>query len=169
MTDADLAIASSALAGILGMPQADCADALCALEKLGYLVIQPQTPLVLIPVVVTTDAAELYAQAVVVEINRLTGRHFRVTEETITRAKALMRARIKVETMVAVVTFMHGKWAHKPDMAEYVQPSTLMRLSKAKQYIEQMEAGPVRTGRGETHQPAHTTVTAEELRALRGR
>lgn len=173
MSDADLDIVARRLASMLGLgtSHAIVGAKLRTLEAEGYIVIQPQTPtLELIPAIVpSTDAAEVYAKAVVDTINTLTGRHFRVTAETVTRAKALMRARIKVETMVEVVKFKAAAWSSKPDMAQYIQPSTLMRLSKAKEYLAQMEAGPVKVGRGEAHQPTQTTVTAEELRAFRNR
>ena len=105
-------------------------------------------PLTLLPIVATTDAAKLYAQAVVDLINSLTGRHFKVTAETVTRAKALLRAKVKVDRMLAIVRFMAGKWSPDPKMAEYVQPSTLMRVSNAKKYGEMMDAGPARVRGG---------------------
>lgn len=106
---------------------------------------QPQpTPTLILPIVATSDAAHLYAKAVVDLINDLTGRYFKVTAETVTRAKALLRARIKVDRMLAIVRFMAGKWSPDPKMREYVQPSTLMRVSNAKKYGEAMDAGPAR-------------------------
>ena len=105
-------------------------------------------PLTLLPIVATSDAAKLYAQAVVDLINSLTGRHFKVTAETVTRAKALLRAKVKVDRMLAIVRFMAGKWSPDPKMAEYVQPSTLMRVSNAKKYGEMMDAGPARVRGG---------------------
>lgn len=91
-----------------------------------------------------TDTAQAFAQAVIAEVNRLSGRSFRVGEESIKQAKALIRGRVTVETMLAMVRFMAEKWLPKPEMADNVRPSTLMRLSNAKRYIDEMEAGPVR-------------------------
>ncbi len=123
---------------------------LCApCRHLTKLAIDGNPPLLaLLPVVATTDAAKGYAEVVVDLINSLTGRHFKVTAETVTRAKALLRARIKVDRMLAIVRFVAGKWSPDPKMAEYVQPSTLMRVSNAKKYGEAMDAGPARVGGG---------------------
>lgn len=144
MTEDDLLAAAYRMSSETEWSVTACADALRVLVAEGHITITKPAALTLIPVVATTTAAEVYAVAVVTEINRLTGRKFKVTAETITRAKALMRAKVPAETMLAVVKFMHGKWGAKPDMAEYVQPSTLMRVSNARKYIEMMEAGPVR-------------------------
>ncbi len=120
--------------------------ALNTLATEGYIAILPRQPTleIVASVVATTDAAKAYATAVIDEINRLTNRKFKLCESTIKQAKSLMRARIKLETMLAMVAFMFGKWGGKPDMVDYVQPSTLMRLTSAKKYIGMMEAGPAR-------------------------
>lgn len=146
-----LTIAADRLGSLLNLSPTVTGVALQKLADEKLIEVPAQQPLVLLPLVATTDAAEAYALAVVSEINRLTGRHFKVTAETVTRAKALLRARIKVDTTLAVVRFKAGTWGKDPKMAEYIQPSTLMRLSKVKEYIGQMEAGPARVnGGGET-------------------
>ena len=94
---------------------------------------------------VATAEFDPFASAVIAEINHLSGRKFQVTDETIKQAKALIRAKVTIETMLAMVAFMAGKWLPKPEMADNVRPSTLMRLSNAKRYIAEMEAGPVRS------------------------
>jgi len=121
--------------------------ALLALETEGYITINAPAALTLVPA--TPDAATAYATAVVTAINQATGRSFRVTAETVTRAKALIRAKIKVETMLAVVKAKHADWGGKAEMVAYIQPSTLMRVSKAKQYIEALEAGPAKVSRAQ--------------------
>lgn len=122
--------------------------ALLALEAEGHITITAPTALTLVPVVATTDAATVYATAVVTAINQATGRSFKVTAETVTRAKALIRAKIKAEAMLAVVKLKAAKWGSDPKMVEYIQPSTLMRVGNAKKYIEAMEAGPARVRSG---------------------
>ena len=122
--------------------------AIRALESEGYITILPRQPTLeaVAPVLVaTTDTAKAFASDVLAEINRQTGRHFKLTDETVKQAKALIRAKVTIESMLAMVAFMAGKWLPKPEMADNVRPSTLMRLSNAKRYIAEMEAGPVRS------------------------
>lgn len=138
------------LAGFLAgeVPEVVLMHALMALEAEGYIAILPRQPTLeaVTPVLpAPTDKAQAFAAAVIVEINRLSGRSFRVGEESIKQAKALIRAKVTVETMLAMVRFMAEKWLPKPEMADNVRPSTLMRLSNAKRYIADMEAGPVRS------------------------
>jgi len=145
MTRQPPSAATCRLAVFLDAPEHLVGAGLDALVAEGYIAILPRQE-ALLPIVATTDAAKGYAQAVVDLINSLTGRHFKVTAETVTRAKALIRARIKVDRMLAIVRFMASKWSPDPKMREYVQPSTLMRVSNAKKYGEAMDAGPARGG-----------------------
>jgi len=140
----DMLRASMRLAALLRDSTITAESALLTLEAEGHITITTPAALTLVPVVATTDAATVYATAVVTAINQASGRAFKVTAETITRAKALIRAKIKAETMVAVVKAKHAEWGSKPEMVQYIQPSTLMRVGNAKKYIEQLEAGPAR-------------------------
>ena len=124
------------------------ASILLLLQEEGYIAILPRQPTLeaVVPVLVaTTDKAKAFASAVIDAINHLSGRKFQVTDETVKQAKALIRAKVTIESMLAMVAFMAGKWLPKPEMADNVRPSTLMRLSNAKRYIAEMEAGPVRS------------------------
>ncbi len=140
--------AAERLAAHLDAPVDLMDEALRVMEAEGYIAVLPRQPTLeaVVPVLTaTTDKAEAYAAAVIAEINRLTGRSFKLATEAVKQAKALIRAKVAIGQMLAMVRFMAGKWLSKSEMAEYVQPSTLMRPSNAKKYIAMMEAGPVRS------------------------
>jgi uncharacterized phage protein (TIGR02220 family) len=140
--------AAERLAEILAAPVDIMADALRQLEADGYIAVLPQqttleavTPFL----VATTDRATLLAEAAVGEINRLTGRSFKVTPEVVRQAKALIRVKATTEVVLAVIRAKHVEWSKDPERAIYLQPSTLLRLSNFQRYRAALEAGPVRT------------------------
>lgn len=136
------------LAAILGAPADLMDEALSLLVAEGYIAILPRqaTLDVVAPVLVaTTEKAGAYATACVAEINRLTGRKFKVTDEVVKQAKTLLRGKVPLEKALEAIRFKHAEWFKKPDMVQYVQPSTLLRLSNMKTYLAQMEAGPAKT------------------------
>lgn len=142
MTDLDLVTAATRLAILTSVPGAVAIEALRTLAAEGFVTVLPVQS-ALVPAEPAVNAYH-YASKVVLLINELTGRRFKVGDQDKTRAQALIRAKVPLTTMLAMVEYMHGLWSKDPKMVEYIQPSTLMRLTKARDYIAKMEAGPAR-------------------------
>lgn len=138
-------VAADRLAAILGAPAGLMEEALLALEADGLISFPPEQLELGGPVVLaTTDRAMAMAEAAVAEINRLTGRFFRVTPDVVKQAKAIIKTKATAELVLAVIRAKHAEWSTKPDMLPYLQPSTILRLSNFQKYRAALEAGPVK-------------------------
>lgn len=91
-----------------------------------------------------------YASVLVQEINTLTGRNFKVTDDYTKMARTLIKEKIPLEQARQAIKAQHAEWGNDPKWGKYVRPSTMLRASNMKRYVADLEAGPVK------RQAAHT-------------
>lgn len=143
------------LAGLLAgeVPDVVIAHALMALVDEGYIAIlprQPALPTMEAPAVEIPGDPRSYATVLVQEINTLTGRNFKVTDDYTQAAKALIKAKIPLEQARQAIKQQHAEWGNDPKWGKYVRPSTMLRASNMKRYVADLEAGPARSSSAHT-------------------
>lgn len=138
---------SEGAAGVIG-------GALSVLVDEGYIAILPRQPTLptlesVSPIEPTSDPKG-YASVLVQEINNLTGRNFKVTDDYTKMARTLIKEKIPLEQARQAIKAQHAEWGNDPKWGKYVRPSTMLRASNMKRYVADLEAGPVK------RQAAHT-------------
>jgi uncharacterized phage protein (TIGR02220 family) len=81
------------------------------------------------------------AEPVIELLNRLTGKRYEPDSSVVTdNVRKLLGAKFTAADMQAVVSAKVAEWRHRPEMADYLRPSTLLRPSKFKEYIADLRA-----------------------------
>ncbi len=70
------------------------------------------------------------AQSVVDDLNKRTGRNYRLTESAKTKIRAILTSGYSVQDFYKVHEVMMRRWSDDPKMRDYLRPSTLWQLSK---------------------------------------
>lgn len=144
------------LADILDITLDRTVFALGLLVSEGYIAIlprQPTLPSIEPPPASPTGDPHSYASVLVREINTLTGRNFKVTDDYTKMAKTLIKAKIPLEQARQAIKQQHAEWGNDPKWGKYVRPSTMLRASNMKRYVADLEAGPVRRQAAHTFKP----------------
>jgi uncharacterized phage protein (TIGR02220 family) len=102
------------------------------------------------------------AGEVIEDLNELTGRHYRLSQESLALIRARMSAGATVGDFKAVHRAMCARWLEDPKMRDYLRPSTLYRAGHFDEYLALYESP-----RGPQTTQINTKDRAEKQKAER--
>ena len=94
----------------------------------------------------SSSAVRSAATSFITHLNELTGKRYRVCDSVIRDVRARLADGYSEADLLAVADNMAAKWLGDPKMAQYVQPSTLLRASKFDGYLNSTSNGTPKGG-----------------------